>query len=355
MAGTLSDTLTNAQLLYLSQNQDKWYGVKDTTVTKYSTWDYIVILSPLPGTDERVYEFIINADGSDSISAQYVTSGFWKELYENTNSSQVTYYKNWGDDKVDSYTTIGIPSIPVGRFDYTKLIRIKDTDWTWANLANVLRYMNDVHAIPESIEAQQNLAFEWDSLMANRLLSPYMNAWVLNKIDEKNIAVYLSNTFKEKWNRIYDLMVEEYDPIANYSISEVEHIDIVKDEESSQSGSSSFDSSGGNSSEGSASSLNQRYGFNSSNAVNSYADEGDKSASSEYTDSSSAEDSKSGTFDADNDTDRTLTRTGKIGNITVQDMAEKEWKLREHLLLETIRKDITDVLTLPIYSTEEVY
>lgn len=386
---SLRNTLTDEQLEWLENNVDYWYNVDSTTITKYSTWSYILIMQLIPET--QIANIIqLNNDGTAQGSAQRDVSGtgYWANVFNGAETTNMYYYYlNHGDNQADSVETIGIPTYPATRIvvDTQDLIAVKDSNWTWLNLYKVIRNLTGISAIPELTKDQQALAYAWDSNMSYRIFSPYMMAWVKGLMTEPQIASYLVALFGDKWNKMYDAMTAEYNPLNNYKMHEEEHRDDVKDESTETEGSSSNASTeiGSSSTEGSndvTETLNTTvtgtndvttedmvYAFNSgspSDASKQVVD-GDSSTTTEGSNSNSEESSSSSNsrseirgnssnentknYTTDNDFDRELDREGNIGVTTSQKLLQEELELRKNIILDTVRDDIINVMTLPYY------
>ena len=355
MAGTLTSLLTDNQYKWLLNNMYVWYNVPNTTVQIDNGTLRVIQLTPVTG---RYLTYIYYVDDTISFGGQN-TGSTWDNRYNGVAGTGSVIYANHDPLIVDSYTTIGIPTYSKVRIDYDieNVIKIKETLWTWENLYNILANLSDIEAIPTTANDQQNIAYEWDSLMANRYVSPYLYQWVKGNIDEVHIAEYLTATFGDKWNKMYDVMTEEYNPLDNYNMHETEHLDDIKDE--STTGSSSASSSYEDASESSNSGTNdvtvtdQVYGFDSSTAADAAKNvtdgETSGSGSTSSDGSSSSEGESSSTYTTDNDKDRELTRAGNIGVTTSQQLIQAELELRKTIVLNTIRDDIVSVLTLPYY------
>lgn len=143
------------------------------------------------------------------------------------------------------------------------------------------------------------------------------------------LSKIIENRYKEKWIRIYNAMVEEYKPLENYSMLEVETPDL-EDHRVTKLDQDLINESD----------LND-YGFNSndpvpiSHNVNKITGSGDKNKTDETI-------NRTGT--------RTLTRSGNIGVTTSQQMLESEIKLRAlYNMIEIIFNDVDKVLCLSIY------
>ena len=166
----------------------------------------------------------------------------------------------------------------------------------------------------------------------NKYISNLFNT-LLDRYPDQDPLIKLSkiieNRYKEKWIRIYNAMVEEYKPLENYSMLEVETPDL-EDHRVTK-----LDQDLTNESD-----LND-YGFNSndpvpvSHNVNTIKGSGDKNKTDETI-------NRKGT--------RTLTRSGNIGVTTSQQMVESEIKLRAlYNMIEIIFNDVDKVLCLSIY------
>lgn len=143
------------------------------------------------------------------------------------------------------------------------------------------------------------------------------------------LSKIIENRYKEKWIRIYNAMVEEYKPLENYSMLEVETPNL-EDHRVTKLDQDLINESNIND-----------YGFNSndpvpiSHNVNKITGSGDKNKTDETI-------NRTGT--------RTLTRSGNIGVTTSQQMLESEIKLRAlYNMIEIIFNDVDKVLCLSIY------
>lgn len=129
------------------------------------------------------------------------------------------------------------------------------------------------------------------------------------------IADIAIRKYADKWNRLHIAMIETtYNPVENYNGTETEKI-------ASKVTSTSDTNSG-------------MFGFNDAVNVSPVAETGATTTTS---------------GDAD-DNIRTLEKHGNIGVTSNQDMLNQEIKLRNDFnLLETMMKDIDELLTLSIY------
>lgn len=127
-----------------------------------------------------------------------------------------------------------------------------------------------------------------------------------------DIAHIVFTKFSDKWKRVYDAMMMEYNPINNY--------DMVENEKVNSKITSTI---GVN---------NSTHGFGSLTAVPT--DEGSSTATTEGN---------------ANDNVRELTRSGNIGVTTSAQLLAGELEVRKNLFIEEVMKDIDSIMCLKIY------
>lgn len=127
------------------------------------------------------------------------------------------------------------------------------------------------------------------------------------------IGNILYQRFGEKWKRIYDAMMSQYDPINNYDMEEKRTPNL---------------STGVTANAGSKTGV---FGFNGTSAKDSAINDGNSSSTTTLT-----------------GTD-TLTRKGNIGVTTTQQMITQELELRKNDFYRIIYSDIDSILCLKIY------
>lgn len=127
-----------------------------------------------------------------------------------------------------------------------------------------------------------------------------------------DIAHIVYTKFSDKWKRIYDAMMMEYNPINNY--------DMVENEKVNSKITSTI---GVN---------NSTHGFGSPTAAPT--DEGSSTTTTE------------GSKD---DNVRELTRSGNIGVTTSAQLLAGELEVRKNLFIEEVMKDIDSIMCLKIY------
>lgn len=158
----------------------------------------------------------------------------------------------------------------------------------------------------------------------------------------------IQSIYLDKWKRLKTALEEEYGIIKPYDMRTVEHEDnkLVTSSDGTQTHAyTNTDNVIGDD----ENSEDRIYGFNSTE------NGGVKSDSSTTNRQIKSNGSDSGTktnkldYNSDRDVDRTVTRQGNTGNITSQEMIERELKLREFLLYEVIYKDLNEYFTLMVY------
>ena len=232
-------------------------------------------------------------------------------------------------------------------------LRIKDSDWKPINLYNVINNLSEVEIIPKEDANKLNLAVRWDGNMAEKYMSPYLYQWVVGNVNESDIALGLKTLYLDKWNKMYEALIAEYNPIDNYNMTESRQIS-----ETDNSQSNSHSESTGNNTGNSSSTNNQTgstdddvYAFNSESATKDRRSNSSNNVdgTSEYQDNISNNSDSNMTSNRTNNITNTLNRKGNIGVTTSQKMVTEELELRKYILLDDVFNDICNELTLRIY------
>ena len=232
-------------------------------------------------------------------------------------------------------------------------LRIKDSDWKPINLYHVINNLMEVEIIPKGEDNKLNLAVRWDGNMADKYMSPYLYQWVVGNVDEYDIALGLKTLYLDKWNKMYEALMAEYNPIDNYSMTETRNITETDNSEINshyvRSGNNTGNSSTTNNETGSMN--NDVYAFNSEDATRDRRSNSSNNVSGnyEYRDSISNNADYNTTNNGTNNTTNTLNRKGNIGVTTSQKMITEELELRKYILLDEVFNDICNELTLRIY------
>ena len=150
------------------------------------------------------------------------------------------------------------------------------------------------------------------------------------------VATICYNRFGEKWKKIYDALLTEYNPLENYSMEETRTPNLTD---------SDTENVGTSISSNRTTNANSKYkGFNADEPVTITTTDGGENSST------------TGTKLA-NETSRTSTHTGtekleRAGNIgvtTSQQMLESEFKVRQYDFYKELYNDIDSVMCLMIY------
>ena len=150
------------------------------------------------------------------------------------------------------------------------------------------------------------------------------------------VATICYNRFGEKWKKIYDALITEYNPLENYSMEETRTPNLTD---------SDTENVGTSISSNRTTNTNSKYkGFNADAPVTITTTDGNENSST------------TGTKLA-NETTRTsthtgtekLTRAGNIGVTTSQMMLNSEFKVRQYDFYKELFNDIDSVMALMIY------
>ena len=154
---------------------------------------------------------------------------------------------------------------------------------------------------------------------------------------EKLVNV-IKNKYIDKWNRLFDVLSEDYNALENYNMYEKETPNITKDKHTETN--VEITVSGGGSSQSNV------FGFNTTSedgVPNAIA-----SADNSSTTSGETKDNYSDVTDTETGT-RELERNGNIGVTSSQQLLEQELEVRKHNIYELMYEDVDSLLTLDIY------
>lgn len=183
---------------------------------------------------------------------------------------------------------------------------------------------------------------------------------LLETYTEDEALEYLSNllyvTYGKNWNRIYQALEAEYNPIHNYNMEEKvsTNTNITTTNKGGSSQSNTSSNSSNETTDTNTQVENGYYGFNSEKSnlnndgnskVNGVVKNEDSGTSSTTIDTTN-EDNVKGSED---DNYQKTTRSGNIGVTTTQKMLEEELEIRKNVFFENIMNDIDKLLCLCIY------
>lgn len=187
------------------------------------------------------------------------------------------------------------------------------------------------------------------------------------------LATYLADVYYSNWERLYNTLNLEYNPISNYDMTETETVSDTGENTKQQTTTDTATESRSDTSESEASNnttntntLNgsqtgKKTGFNSGSFVDDtqQLNNQTESGATNNTATSETSSSKTGSLNSTNtingtDTtskniERELNRSGNIGVTTSQQMIESERKLYLWKFFDVVFADIDKILTLKVY------
>lgn len=191
------------------------------------------------------------------------------------------------------------------------------------------------------------------------------------------LATYLADVYYSNWERLYNTLNLEYDPISNYDMTETETVSDTGENTKQQTTTDTATESRSDTSESEASNnttntntLNgtqtgKKTGFNSGSFVDDtqQLNNQTESGATNNTATSETSSSKTGSLNSTNtingtDTtskniERELNRSGNIGVTTSQQMIESERELYLWKFFDVVFADIDKILTLKVYEMGE--
>lgn len=183
----------------------------------------------------------------------------------------------------------------------------------------------------------------------DKIISPLLekfldidNTDILSAIRMTHIANILWTRFGDKWQRLWDVLKAQYDPISNYDMEEK----MTNDQTTHQKGATNTRTLNTNKARtGTDTSDTGVYGFDSSGISPSSKEQ--LTHNTNEADTGTITDAGTGT---DTDTrNYTLTRQGNIGVTTTQEMLQSEIKLWQWDYFRVVFSDIDKIMTLAIY------
>lgn len=177
------------------------------------------------------------------------------------------------------------------------------------------------------------------------LIENFLENNIVSEENKITIAQAIYTMYIKNWNALYKTLLLEYNPIENYSMTEIENV------QDSHRG--TLESNGTDSNTNTENTIlndisnNQLWGFNSTDSVNSDKQIGDTTKNIDG--SMNATHKNTDTETKDTTSDRTLKRSGNIGVTTSQQMIESERQLWLWNFFESVFSDIDKTLVLKIY------
>ena len=175
----------------------------------------------------------------------------------------------------------------------------------------------------------------------DKFISPLFSKFIENyhnsEIDIKlsmstKLANLVYNRFGEKWKKIYDALMTEYNPLENYSMVEERTPDLEFTETEKHKSTTERETTA----------TSSYKGFNAVEPVTITKTDGSEDVT---TSGIKADNEKTTTHKGS----ETLTRSGNIGVTTSQQMLESELKIRQFDFYKQVYNDIDSILCLSIY------
>ena len=171
----------------------------------------------------------------------------------------------------------------------------------------------------------------------------------------RTVATIILHRYGDKWERLADLFTAEYNPIENYDMTETDTPNISRkhrvSEDFAETSERTVKEDVTETTDNEANT--DIFGFNSTTPVPSgrgdnqqvyrrQTDPEDNVVTEEKTQTGYREETETGT--------RTLRRSGNIGIMTVQQMAEQEITLRKHSFFDIVFDDVDSVISSNFYN-----
>lgn len=183
---------------------------------------------------------------------------------------------------------------------------------------------------------------------------------LLNEYSSEEALSYLSSlvyiTYGSNWNKIYETLNVEYNPIHNYNMEE--KISTNTNMITSNKGVSSVNDSSSNHTNNTTFNENNNqenyFGFNSSSSSPTNENKGNEKNSLEgdMTNKSTSDREESienNVKGSEEDNYQKTIKSGNIGVTTTQKMINEELEIRKNIFFERVMNDIDKLLTLCIY------
>ena len=253
-------------------------------------------------------------------------------------------------------------------------MRIKDALNTYAIDGSIFQYLPMYGtATPQQMGIAYVLRHSGKKIAAETLREFCDSDGHITTEGKQTIGAIITTMFKENWDRIYEALITEYNPLENYNMVESgQDIDKMEygqetyqHQHGARSGSDIIGSQSGTNTQGAQNNTSEDEvsAFNSSSYQDSNKNTSNLGSRSDSWSSTNRSDSHTESAYTDTDTrtaqddkttrDHALTRTGNIGVTTSQQMLESEFNVRAYRFFEHIFEDIDSVIALRVYEDYE--
>jgi len=184
-----------------------------------------------------------------------------------------------------------------------------------------------------------------DTMHNRRVTWDYM----VTDVDQNIITFVIKTKYLDKWTKLADTLNQDYDMIKPY---DMEIDDTASDElKSNQLDETTTHDEGKTSQEqnSSRSGNENRYGFNSTDAVPTNTDTVTTDTDGSGTTSNDGTRNSKSDYERTNETVRTIKRKGNIGNQSAQELIQKQRDMLMYQIFDTIYADLDDILTRSFY------
>lgn len=168
-----------------------------------------------------------------------------------------------------------------------------------------------------------------------------------------NLARIIYSQYNEKWTKQYAVLLAQYNPIENYSMTEEEKPNITRTETPNIEHNRTTTAKSDYSVTTTTDTNSDVYGFNSNSPVPQAETNGGSTVTTQGDadkNVTTENERETGTRTQTETGNRTLTRSGNIGVTTSQQMIQSEIELWEWNFIETVFNDVDKVLTTPKYN-----
>lgn len=348
MAGSLRNTITNEQFDWLEENINIWYNVANTTITKYSTWSYLLIMQLIPNSNiASVIQ--LNNDGTAQGGGQrdLTGGGYWLNVFNGDETTNMYYYYlNHGANLVDSYDTLGLPDVP--NYDNSETEPSKTKIKQLVSF-NIFEAITDLYKIWDSNNNALNALYKGNR-SGNKYISPLVEPYIeydannkpyISSDNQRILAQICLAFYKDNWVREWQTITTTYNLLEDYyKLEEHSEADTVTETPTDWTTTDlreledNSEDTEGNS---------YTYAFNSSNAVPVSKED------TTTTTKAKSERTQSGTYERETQYGHKIETTGKLGNKSYPELLKEDLEYQKINFYDLLFRDIDEVLTLSIY------
>ena len=328
---SLIDSITQEQFNWLKNNIKEWYGIPNTVICKIDSWSYIAVLKGISGITSQVQYFAISAAGepvSPAIRTITDPTGQWYQIYNGIYEGEVLFYKNFGENQIDSYNTLGIPEVVFSVEDRDVELR-KTGLLIFHSLAYFLQYITDSASLDQIYIGSRS----GDKYCSKFLLGFLDKDNKISQDNEERLARAIVAQYGDTWEKLHNTLLLEYEPLETFHKTEIHsNSDSEIQTPTNWKKTSSSDSVDNVETEDS-----KIFGFNSDAGVND--------RKNEKTFKHKNEEKQEGTFTTTHNYGHQIETYGNMGSQTAQELIEQQRKVLDWNFWERIFNDLDYLLT----------